>query len=95
MTRPSTRHVVMALLLAATAAASAAGCQAFAWVLTKTIGSFIPEDTVQAEYDMRGRSLLVLVDVQDPTLADEHPQVESALASAIGKALPRSRRAAR
>jgi len=74
-----------AMLLAA--AAAAAGCQAFAWLLVKTVGPWVPEDTVHAEYDLNGKSLLVLVDTKDPAAASEFPRLESALADAISKVL--------
>jgi hypothetical protein len=73
-----------ALLLAAVAAA---GCQPFAYLLVKTVGPFLPEETSQAEYDLKGKSVAVLVDTKDPTIASEFPRLESALSAAVAKAL--------
>jgi hypothetical protein len=68
-------------------AAAAAGCQPFAWILTKTVGPFIPEETAQAEFDLKTKSVAVLVDVKDPTLRSGFPRLESALSLRLGKAL--------
>ena len=70
-----------------TAAAWAGGCDAVAWLLTKTIGPLVPEDKVQAEYSLTGKSVLVLVDVADPGLGSEYPRMETSLAEAIRKRL--------
>ena len=78
------RHATLVALLAV---ASVAGCSGTAWILTKTIGPFVPEEKVQAEYDLKGRSVVVLVDVKEPMLASEFPRLEVLLAEAIGKEL--------
>jgi len=79
------RLTVLALLL--TAVAAGAGCDAFAWILTKTIGPWVPEEESRAEYNLKGKSLLVLVDTKDPALASEFPRLQVALADAITKNL--------
>jgi len=76
--------LVPAILLAA---AALAGCQGFAWILVKTVGPWLPEETAQAEYDMKNKSVLVLVDAKDPGFLSEYPRMESALATAISKEL--------
>lgn len=65
----------------------APGCQAFAWVLTKTVGVFVPEDEFVAECSLEGRSVLVLVDMKDPAMAADFPRLEGALADAVGRIL--------
>lgn len=76
-----------AVFLAAAAALAAGGCQGFAWVLVQTVGPFVPEDTVEAEFKFEGKSVLILVDAKDPSLASEHPRLESNLTDQIAKAL--------
>ena len=76
-----------ALAIALLAASLACGCDAAAWILVHTIGPFVPEDEIKAEYDLKGRSVLVLVDKRDPMLSAAHPRVEAALAKAIGDTL--------
>lgn len=83
------RAAVLVLLAAATA--GAAGCDAFAWILVKTVGPWVPEETRQAEYDLKGQSLLVLVDVKDPALVSEFPRLELALADALTEALQKAK----
>jgi hypothetical protein len=53
----------------------------------KTVGPWVPEDTVEAEYKLEGKSVLVLVDVKDPAMAAEYPRVDVELADQIGRAL--------
>jgi hypothetical protein len=82
------RRVRLAItVLLAAAAVPLAGCDPFAWILVKTIGPFVPEETAKAEYDLKGRSLLVLVDVKDPAVASDFPRLETELSDAISKAL--------
>jgi hypothetical protein len=76
--------LVPAVLLAA---AALAGCQGFAWILVKTVGPWLPEETAQAEYDMKDKSLLVLVDAKDQSSLSEYPRLEAALSAGIGKEL--------
>jgi len=79
------RTLVAAVLLAAGAAG--AGCDQTAWVLSKALAPWIPEDEVKAEFGLQGKSVLVLVDTGDPSLRSEYPQLESELAARLGKAL--------
>ena len=65
----------------------ASGCQATAYVLSKLLGPIMPEDEVEAQYSLKDRSVLILVDTKDPIMAAEHPRLQSALADAVGKAL--------
>jgi hypothetical protein len=73
--------ILAALLL------GAAGCQPTAYVLSKTLGPWIPEDEVEAQYSLKDRSVLILVDAKDPLMVSEHPRLRSALADAVGKCL--------
>ena len=75
------------LVLVVLAAGAVAGCQGFAWILVKTVGPWVPEDTVEAEYKLEGKSVLVLVDVKDPAMAAEYPRLDVELADQIGRAL--------
>ena len=68
-------------------AGALAGCQMFAWILVKTVGPWVPEETSQAQYDLKNKSLLVLVDAKDPGLLSEFPRLESAMTTRIGKEL--------
>jgi hypothetical protein len=76
--------LVPAFLLAA---AALAGCQPFAWILVKTVGPWLPEETAQAEFDMQNKSVLALVDAKDPSFLSEFPRMESAISTSIGKEL--------
>ena len=80
------QHTLLPTLICL-AAIACAGCQPFAYLLVQTIGPFVPEDEVQAEYDLKGRSILVLVDTKDPSLASENPRLQGSLSDAIGKVL--------
>jgi len=82
-----TRRAAMLVLSAVLAAAAVAGCEPTAWILVQTIGPFIPEDKHVAEFDLTGKSLLVLVDVDDPMVASEYPRVEALLATGIADTL--------
>lgn len=75
------------LILSAVLAAAAAGCDEAAWILVQTIGPFVPEDKHAAEFDLSGKSLLILVDVEDPMVASEYPRVEALLATGIADTL--------
>ena len=75
------------VLMLVTAGAGVAGCDAFAWILVKTVGPLAPEETIDAQYDLHGRSVLVLVDTKDATLASDYPRLESAMSEAVGKVL--------
>jgi len=79
--------VGLAMVLAAAFAPATGGCQGMAWLLTKTVGPFVPEDEVQAECSLKDKSVLILVDAKDSSLVSEHPRLRSALADAIGKYL--------
>jgi len=74
-------------ILALAAALALGGCQPFAWLLVQTIGPFVPEDESEAEFNLQGKSVLILVDAKDPALASDNPRLESAMAEAIGKEL--------
>lgn len=76
-----------AVFLAAAAALAVGGCQGLAWLLVQTVGPFVPEDTVEAEFKFEGKSVLVLVDAKDPSLASEYPRLESELTDWIAKVL--------
>jgi len=76
------------LLAACLASASlAVGCDEAAYILTKTIGPFVPEDKHEAEYDLAGNSVLVLVDVEDPAVAADFPRADTFLAQGIAETL--------
>jgi hypothetical protein len=64
-----------------------AGCDQAAWILVKTVGPWVPEDKVEAEYRLSGQSVLVLVDVADPALASAYPRLELMVSDGICKAL--------
>ena len=85
MTRHPLRVAVLALLLSGIA--TIAGCNVLAWTLSKTAAPFVPEEEVQAEYSLQGRSLVVLVDVKNPLVASEFPRSTAALSDALGKIL--------
>jgi len=85
--RPRGRLRGLALLVAAAGATAWAGCDQAAWILTKTIGPFVPEDEIPAQYSLKGKSLVVLVDTKDPIMASEYPRIEIALAEALRKEL--------
>jgi len=85
MTSRSRSWVAFALL----AGILGAGCDQAAWVLVKTVGPFVPEDKVEAECRLTGQSVLVLVDVADPSLASAYPRLELVVSDGIGKALGR------
>ena len=75
------------LVASAVLAAGAAGCDQFAWILVNTVGLFVPEDEHHAEFDLTGKSLLVLVDVDDPVVASEFPRIEAVLSGGIADTL--------
>jgi hypothetical protein len=79
----------LGLLLAVCAASAglAGGCDEAAYILTKTIGPFIPEDEHVAEVDLEDASVLVLVDVEDPTVASEYPRAGTLMARGIADTL--------
>jgi len=64
-----------------------AGCQPFAWILTKTIGPWVPEAESKAEYSFEGKSVLVLVDTKGTSLSEAFPRLESVLAEEVLKVL--------
>ena len=75
------------LLVLAAAALVPAGCEGLAWILVKTVGPWVPEDVVEAEYALQGKSLLVLVDMKEPGMASEYPRLDADLADRISKIL--------
>jgi len=78
------RRALTLSVLLLLAACLGAGCDAFAYLLVKTVGPFVPEDEHKAEYDLTGRSLVVLVDMKDPMVATEFPRLAMSLADEIG-----------
>ena len=85
--RPALPGCLALAVLLLLAAVGAAGCDAFAYLLVKTVGPFVPEDEHKAEYDLTGRSVVVLVDMKDPMVATEFPRLAMSLADEIGKFL--------
>lgn len=67
--------------------AAGGGCDAFAWILTKTIGPWVPEDESVAEYSLEGKSVLVLVDTEGAALSAAYPRLETVLAERVIKIL--------
>lgn len=80
----SLRQYLAILAILTLAAACGAGCQAFAYLLVKTVGPFVPENEHKAEYDLTGRSLVILVDLKDPLVASEFPRLAMSLGDEIG-----------
>jgi len=70
-------------------AAACGGCDQAAWILVKTVGPWVPEEKVEAEYRLAGQSVLVLVDVADPSVASAYPRLELMVSDGICKALER------
>lgn len=58
------------------------GCNVAAYILTKLL-RFVPEKEVKAQYNLKGKSIAVLVDFEDPLLAEERPRLEIELARKI------------
>ena len=85
MTPAWRRGTILAVL--ATSAALTAGCGPLSWILVKTIGPWMPEETVEAEYTIQDKSIVILVDTKDPGLTSEFPRLPLELAEAIGKNL--------
>lgn len=79
------RRIAMASLVAA--ACLTAGCSEAGYILSKTLGPFVPEDQHEAEYDLSNSSLLVLVDVEDPAVGSEFPRADSLLAEGLAETL--------
>lgn len=84
--RGRARTAVLAALLVLGVAAGS-GCQEFAWVLTKTVGPWVPEEKSVAEYSLAGKSVLVLVDSEGAALSAAFPRLETALAERVIKIL--------
>jgi hypothetical protein len=74
------------LLLVAGALATA-GCQQTAWLLVQIVRPWVEEETVEAQYDLKDKSLLILVDIRDPALASEYPRLPGMLGEAVARAL--------
>jgi hypothetical protein len=75
------------VLMLVTAGVALAGCNVLGAFLSKTVELVTPEETVEAQYDLHGMSVLVLVDTKDATLASDYPRLESAMSEAVGKVL--------
>jgi hypothetical protein len=71
------------LLLAVALAITCGGCDAMAYILSKTFAPFVPEPAIRAQYELKGKSIVVLLDFEDPLLAEEHPRVQIDLARNI------------
>ena len=78
------RQYLSILVILLWAVACGAGCEAFAYLLVKTVGPFVPENEHKAEYDLKSRSLVILVDVKDPLVASEFPRLAMSLGDKIG-----------
>ena len=83
---PRARSLVALVLMASVLGA---GCDQAAWILVKTVGPWVPEEKVEAEYRLAGQSVLVLVDVADPAVASAYPRLELMVSDGICKALER------
>jgi hypothetical protein len=81
--RPKAR--VLAAALAGLAAA--AGCDQAAWLGHHLLKPIMPPEKVEAQYDLTGKSLLVLVDVHDPELGGDFPRLQARLGDAVAKVL--------
>lgn len=80
------RKAAVVLMLVA-AGVALAGCNLLGALLSKTVELMTPEETVEAQYDLHGKSVLVLVDTKDPALISDYPRLESAMSEAVGKVL--------
>lgn len=80
-------HLRSVATLALVVAGLAAGCDEAAYVLSRTLAPFVPEDEHKAEYDLASSSVLVLVDVEDPAVASEYPRADSLLAEGVAETL--------
>jgi hypothetical protein len=76
-----------ALLLVMACTAGAVGCQKAAWGLVQIVRLWTPEEEVEAQYALEGKSVLVLVDTKDSQLASDWPHLNQAMADAINKVL--------
>lgn len=83
---PRARSLVALVFMASVLGA---GCDQAAWILVKTVGPWVPEEKVEAEYRLGGQSVLVLVDVADPAVASAYPRLELIVSDGICKALER------
>jgi len=80
-------HARLFLGAAVACLAAAAGCDQAAWLGHQILAPIMPPDKVQAQYDLKGKSLLVLVDVHEPELAGDFPQLQSRLTDSIANVL--------
>jgi hypothetical protein len=78
---------ILVLVLLVLGAGAPFGCQKLAWVLVQIVKPWTDEETTQAQYDLKNKSVLVLVDTKDSALASDMPWLESAMSEAIGKVL--------
>jgi hypothetical protein len=78
---------VAVLGLLAAGASGAAGCNALGFIAAKTAQFWTPEEEVEAQYNISGKSVLVLVDTKDPAKASEFPRLQAILSEAINKVL--------
>lgn len=75
------------VLMLVTAGVALAGCNILGFFAAETARLVTPEETIEAQYDLQGRSVLVLVDTKDAALASDYPRLESAMSEAVGKVL--------
>ncbi len=71
-----TRFRTVLLAAACVAALAALGCDQTAWILSETLGPLLPEEEVEPEFSFAGKSVLVLVDVGEPTVGDAFPRLQ-------------------
>jgi hypothetical protein len=80
-----TRRRLPAVLALALLLLAPAGCDQTAYILMKLFAPWVPPDEVQAEFEVGERSLLVLVDTDDPALESDFPRLEVAVGKAVIK----------
>jgi hypothetical protein len=78
---------ICVLLVLAASLMGGTGCQALGYAFTKLVGPWLPDEETEAQYSLKDKSVLILVYTKDPSLASEHPRLQSALADAVGKVL--------
>jgi hypothetical protein len=79
------RAAVLLVLMAA--AALTTGCNVLGFIAAKTAQLTTAEDEITAQFDISDKSVLVLIDVPDPSLASQYPHLQMAMEEAINKVL--------